>query len=339
MNLLFLYGEIYMKRFILSIITIAMVLGSAGCSNSKTKYTDYSFECFDTVTTIIGYENSKEEFDVVRDDIKAELFKYHCLYDIYNEYDGINNLFTVNNANEAVKVDKEIIDLLKFSKEMYTLSGGKINVAMGSVLKLWHQYREEGISLPPENLLTEASKHTDINNVIVDEIDGTVFLCDPYMSLDVGAVAKGYAIEKVAEYLEEKSVTGYLINVGGNVRAIGNKADGKEWNAGVENPDTKSTEPYIAQVNLSSEAIATSGNYQRYYTVDGKNYHHIIDSSTLMPGENFVSVSVVCDDAGVADSLSTTLFLMTYEDGIELSKNLALHEVIWVLPDGSVKKY
>ena len=222
---------------------------------------------------------------------------------------------------------------------MHTLSDGKVNIAMGSVLKIWHQYREEGAALPPEKLLKEASKHTDINDVIINENAGTVFLADPNMSLDVGAVAKGYALEKVAEYLEEKGVSGYLLNVGGNVRAIGNKADGQEWSAGVENPDINSTESYIAQVNLSNEAIATSGNYQRYYTVNGKNYHHIIDSSTLMPGENFTSVSVVCDDAGVADALSTTLFLMSYEDGMELSKKLTLSEVIWVLPDGSIKKY
>lgn len=327
-----------MKRFIALFIIIALVLYLAGCSIGKTQYTDYSFECFDTVTTIIGYETSKENFDSVCDDIKTQLLKYHQMYDIYNEYDGINNLFTVNVAQTAVKVDAEIIELLKFSKEMYTLSGGRVNVAMGSVLKLWHQYREEGTSLPPEYLLKEASKHADINNVIIDENAGTVFLADPHMSLDVGAVAKGYALEKVASYLEEKGISGYLLNVGGNVRTIGSKANKKAWTAGVENPDTESiSKPYIAEVTLFNQAIATSGNYQRYYTVNGKNYHHIIDSSTLMPGENFLSVSVVCDDAGVSDALSTTLFLMSYEDGKKLSDKLGLDEVIWVLPDGSIK--
>ncbi len=332
-----------MKHFILSFIAIAIALCIAGCSNGKTKYTDYSFECFDTVTTIVGYENSKEDFDAVCSEIKEQLLKYHHLYDIYNDYDGMNNLFTVNTTkngkHKEIKVDTEIIELLKFSKEMYALSDGKVNVAMGSVLKLWHEYREEGISIPPESMLKEASNHTGINNVIIDENAGTVFLADPYMSIDVGAVAKGYALEKVARNLEEKGVSGYLLNVGGNVRAIGNRGDAKPWMAGVENPDAKSQEPYIAQVSLSNQAIATSGNYQRYYTVNGKNYHHIIDSSTLMPGENFTSVSVVCDDAGVADALSTTLFLMSYEEGVELSEKLALDEVIWVLPDGSIKKY
>ncbi len=328
-----------MKRFILSFITVALILCFAGCSNGKTKYTDYSFECFDTVTTIVGYENSKEEFDTVCGEIKALLMKYHRLYDIYNEYENMNNLCSLNKAGKELKVDSEIIDLLKLSKEMYTLSNGKVNVAMGSVLSLWHEYREEGLSVPPENLLKEASKHTDINNVVIDEVVGTVFLKDQDMTLDVGAVAKGYALEKVARYLEEKGVSGYLINVGGNVRAIGNKGDAKPWTAGIENPDTKSSKQYIAQVDLSNQAVATSGNYQRYYTVDGKNYHHIIDASTLMPGENFTSVSVVCDDAGVSDALSTALFLMTHEEGMELSKKLALDEVIWLMPDGSIKKY
>ena len=327
-----------MKHFILSLITVSLVLCFAGCSDGTTKYTDYSFECFDTVTTIIGYEASKEDFDVVCDEIKTQLMKYHRLYDIYNEYDDINNLCSVNAAHSALKVDADIIDLLKFSKEMHTVSGGRVNVAMGSVLHLWHQYREEGISVPPENLLKEASKHTDINNVIIDEKEGTVLLADPQMSLDVGAVAKGYAIEKIAEYLEEKGVSGYLLNVGGNVRAIGNRGDNKPWTVGVENPDKFSAKAYIEQVELFNQTIATSGNYQRYYTVNGKNYHHIIDSKTLMPGENFTSVSVICDDAGVADSLSTALFLMPYGEGKELSEKLGFDEVIWVLPDGTIKK-
>ena len=327
-----------MKHFILSLITVSLVLCFAGCSDGTTKYTDYSFECFDTVTTIIGYEASKEDFDVVCDEIKTQLMKYHRLYDIYNEYEGINNLCSVNAAHRALKVDTDIIDLLKFSKEMHTVSGGRVNVAMGSVLSLWHQYREEGISVPPENLLKEASKHTDINNVIIDEKEGTVLLADPQMSLDVGAVAKGYAIEKIAGYLEEKGVSGYLLNVGGNVRAIGNRGDNKPWTVGVENPDKFSAKAYIEQVELFNQTIATSGNYQRYYTVNGKNYHHIIDSKTLMPGENFTSVSVICDDAGVADSLSTALFLMPYEEGKQLSEKLGFDEVIWVLPDGTIKK-
>ena len=168
-------------------LSVALALCFAGCGNIKTKYTDYSFECFDTVTTIIGYEESKEEFDAVCNDIKSLLMKYHRLYDIYNEYEGINNICSVNYAKEPLKVDAEIIELLEFSKEMHIISDGRVNVAMGSVLELWHQYREEGKELPPEDMLKEAGSHIDINDVIIDKTEGTVFLQDPQMSLDVGA--------------------------------------------------------------------------------------------------------------------------------------------------------
>lgn len=327
-----------MKRLVVFCVIITLVLCFTGCSDGKTKYTDYSFECFDTVTTIIGYESSKEEFDAVCDEIKSVLMKYHQLYDIYNEYENMNNLYSLNTSEQKLNVDSEIIDLLEFSKKMHNLTAGKVNVAMGSVLSLWHKYREEGVSIPPENLLIEANKYTDINDIIINENDGTVFLKESMMSVDVGAVAKGYALEKVAVYLEEKGVSGYLINVGGNVRAIGNKGDTTAWNVGIENPDTQSPNQYIAQVTITDKAVATSGNYQRYYTVDGKNYHHIIDQSTLMPGELFTSVSVICDDAGVADALSTALFLMPYEEGLIIAEKLGLDGVIWVLPDGNIRK-
>ena len=183
--------------------------------------------------------------------------------------------------------------------------------------------------------LQEAAKHTSIDQMILDEEASTVYLADPAMSLDVGAVAKGYATEQVALYLEEKGVTGYLLNVGGNVRCIGAKADGEPWSVGIENPNTEDTEtPHIAYLHLAGQSLVTSGSYQRFYTVDGERYHHIIDPETLMPGTNFLSVSVLCADSGRADALSTALFTMTYEEGAALIESLTDAEAMWVLSDG-----
>jgi thiamine biosynthesis lipoprotein len=135
------------------------------------------------------------------------------LYDIYNEYEGINNLCTINKSEGEVATEKEIIDLLLFSKDMYALSEGKVNVAMGSVLSIWHNYRTEGAktpetaSLPPLELLQSAGEHTHIEKVIINKEKNTVCLSDPKLKLDVGAVAKGYALEKCAEKLEEKGIS------------------------------------------------------------------------------------------------------------------------------------
>lgn len=323
-------------------------IGLAGCGTKSKKYSTYSFDYFDTVTTITGYAKSQAVFDEAAGSILAELSEYHKLFTIYHRYDGLENLCTINEVadgvHRTVAVDRRIIAMLLYAKEMYEKTDGTVNIAMGSVLSIWHDYRTEGIDepwaakLPPMEKLSEAAEHTDINALVIDEEAGTVTLTDPAMKLDVGAIAKGYAVEMVARSLEEKGVTGYVLNVGGNVRTVGAKGDGKKWTVGIENPEEDSEDAYLAYLELAGEALVTSGSYQRYYVVDGKRYHHIIDPETLMPSEGYVSVSVVCDSSADGDALSTALFCMDYEVGMALIEELPDTEAMWVLPDGTRKE-
>ena len=219
-----------------------------------------------------------------------------------------------------------------------------MNVALGSVLKIWHEYRTEGLedetvaALPPMDKLKEAAKHTDINKLIIDEANSTVFLEDPEMSLDVGAVGKGYATEQVSQIAFKNGFTSGLISVGGNVRALGNKGEyGEPWNLGIQNPDTESKESNIRIVYLKDSSLVSSGVYERYYTVNGKQYHHIIDSDTLLPSEYFTAVTIVCKDSGVADALSTSVFNMPFEKGLEFINSLPDTEALWVFKNGDIK--
>jgi thiamine biosynthesis lipoprotein len=139
----------------------------------------------------------------------------------------------------------------------------------------------------------------------------------------------------VASSLEKQGITGFVLNVGGNVRTIGTKADGAPWKAGINNPEESEETPYVAYLSLSGESLVTSGSYQRYYTVDGKKYHHIIDAKTLMPAEGFLSVSVVCGSSADGDALSTALFCMSVEEGMQLVQSLDGVEALWILPDGT----
>ena len=157
------------------------------------------------------------------------------------------------------------------------------------------------------------------------------------MQLDVGAIGKGYAAERAAELLMDKAVTGYVLNIGGNIRAIGSKPDGNGWETGITHPNKSSDERFIRRVNIENISLVTSGDYERYYTVGGVKYHHIIDPETLMPSEYFSSVSVFAKDSGLADALSTALFCMSYEDGIALVNSLEGVEVIWVDRQYNVK--
>ncbi len=334
------------KRLYCGVLALCFVVCCAltACKQQpeKSKYSTYSLDYFDTVITITGYEQSQEHFDAVSKDILAQFGEYHRLYSIYHRFDGLENLCTINELvdgkHRTVTVDRRIIDMLVYAKEMYTKTDGLLNVAMGSVLSLWHDYRSLGMdnpkdaTLPPDDKLRAAAMHTDINKVVIDEVNNTVTLTDPLMTLDVGAVAKGYAVECVARSLEDKGVSGYVLNVGGNVRTVGGRPDGTPWTVGIENPDG---DDYLAYLQLRGESVVTSGSYQRFYYVDGKPYHHIIHPDTLMPADGFVSVSVVCKDSGMGDALSTALFCMPQKDGLALVESLSEVEAMWVTADGT----
>lgn len=340
-----------MKVKLLSVLlSLAMLLPCAAlssCEKPPEKFSEYSFDYFDTVTTITGYAESQEAFDGIAESVLTELGEYHRLFTIYHRFEGLENLCTVNELvdgqHRTVTVDRRIVNMLLYAKEMYAKTNGRVNIAMGSVLSIWHDYRTLGMDdpasaeIPPMDKLTEAAKHTDINCLVIDEENSTVTLTDPAMKLDVGAIAKGYAVEMVARSLEKRGITGFVINVGGNVRTVGTKADGEPWLVGIENPAEEEDRPYLAYLGLAGRSLVTSGSYQRYYLVDGKRYHHIIDPDTLMPSEGFTSVSVLTKSSADGDALSTALFCMTLEEGLVLVESLPDTEAMWVLPDGQEK--
>ena len=334
--------------YLLAFGTIASCLALSFCRKQPQKYTSHSFDYFDTVTSVTGYARSEEEFNAVCADIFAMLGEYHRLYTVYERYEGTENLCTVNEltdgAHRTVQVDERIIDLLLYAKEMHEKTDGNVNIAMGSVLSVWHEYREKGLedpknaALPPMDTLEQAALHTDIDLVEINEENGTVTLLDPAMRLDVGAIAKGYAVEMIAQALEANGIGGYVLNVGGNVRTVGAKPDGSPWLIGIENPDEYADEPYAEYISLAGESVVTSGSYQRYYSVDGKNYHHIIDPEALMPAEGYLSVSVICKSSAEGDALSTALFCMSLEEGLALVDSTEGAEAMWILSDGE-KRY
>lgn len=314
------------------------------CKKTPEKFSSHSFDYFDTVTTLTGYSVSRAEFDTVSSLVMEMLEEYHRLYTIYHRYDGIENLCSLNHkkadGERSILADEKIIDMLTYAKEMYTLTDGKVNIAMGSVLSIWHDYREEGMdepwnaALPPMDRLREAAEHVDIECLVIDKEKSTVTLTDPVARLDVGAIAKGYAVEMTARELESRGISGYVLNVGGNVRTIGTKPDGEPWTVGIEDPTGKGEDGYLEYISLSGEALVTSGSYQRFYTVGDINYHHIIDPDTLMPALGYTSVSIIARSSALADALSTALFCMSYDEGLALIERTEGAEAAWLFEDG-----
>ena len=333
------------RRFLVLLLLCCLLLPTLGCGEGETVWGRDSFLWFDTVTTLTGYGEA-EEFERVWTTVCEELTAYHRLYDIYQPYEGLHNLYTVNELWEGVhrevQVDPRIMDLLRYGREIWERTEGRVNVAMGSLLSLWREYRQQGLAdpasarLPSKEELEEAAAHADIEKMVLNEERRTVYLADPQMRLDVGAIAKGYATEMVARRLEQEGYEGYLLNVGGNVRAIGGRREGEPFSVGIENPFDTEGDGYLAVLSLKSRALVTSGSYQRYYTVDGRRYHHIVDPDTRMPAEGYRSVSVLCPSSAEADALSTAMFLLSVEEGRALLSHFPEAEALWVLEDGEI---
>ena len=316
-----------------------------GCPQSAVKTEPLGmvyYTYFDTVSYIYNYAGGdSKKFEEICSETAKILEEYHNLFDIYYEHSGVTNLRTINlNAGgEPMKVDQKLIDFLLYAKELYTLTGGEMNVMMGAVLRPWHDCRQAASSdpanaaIPSTEVLEEANKHTSIDLLEIDEKNLTVRISDPAASLDVGALGKGYATERAAQYLESIGATSYVLNIGGNIRIIGTKPDGSGWLTGIKDPMTGGT-TYAKYITLANTSCVTSGTYERFYSVGGVRYHHIIDKDTLMPSEHFASVSIITKDSGLADALSTALFTMSYEDGLALVTSLGGAEVLWITPEG-----
>ena len=330
-----------MKRSICLILLVSILL--SGCAvfqpvPEQKQYNATFLNLFDTVTTIVGQADSEAAFQEKAQAVHDSLLHYHQLFDIYNEYEGLANLKTINDQAgiAPVTVEKDLIELLLDCKEYYTATNGKVNAAMGSVLNLWHEARSDSIDdpvnayLPDETALENAREHINFDAVIIKEAASTVFISDPLTRLDVGAIAKGWAVQKVAEAAPK----GLLISVGGNVCATGPKDDtGTAWVVGIQDPN--GGDEYLHTIYVSSGSVVTSGDYQRYFVVDGKPYHHIIDPDTLNPSTYWRSVTIVCPDSGLADCLSTALFLLPQAEGQQLLDKFNA-EAMWVDADGKI---
>lgn len=328
-------------------LAVVFLFSLAACKQApqQEKYSASFFDSFDTVITVYGYAESEEAFNEFLAKVHTRFYELHRIFNAYEEYEDLNNLYSINEAagKTPLSVPKELRALLNRSLEMYRETDGRVNIALGAVLRLWEQSRAAAIaapdkaSLPDEKALRMAGEHTDIGNLQIDDQAGTVYLADPLMSLDVGAVAKGYACQLVRQEMEAAGYTDFVISAGGNVAAVGNQGDGATpWSVGIQNPDTQMTANLVDTVLVHTAAVVTAGSYQRYFTVKGVRYNHIIDPATLYPATYFDSVTVICEDSFLADFLSTTLFILSPEAGRALVARMDGVEAFWVETDGSV---
>ena len=300
------------------------------------RFQSLSIEFFDTVTQVVAYADTQEQFDSFVSIIHNHLRIMNTLFDIYNEFEGINNIRTINqNAGIApVAVHPLIIELIEVSIEAYHITNGTLNIALGPVLEIWHAHRHAEVpSLPCMDALREADNFTDINAIIIDSGNNTVFLPYAEMSLDVGSIAKGFALDYIFAQVRDIEISSFIINMGGDV-IVADPPPGRDfWNIGVEDPAPEGG--IVDAIQSSNTSVLISGDYRRYFVVDDVAYSHIIDPATLMPAIYFSAVAVVHPSATMGEILSTAIFIMDLDSGLQLLAQKGA-EAIWISRDGEI---
>ena len=334
------------KRLFCLMLTLALLCCSCQKAASAVKRTATIYDVFDTAITVIGFTDAQSDFDDAVAYAKRRFGALHRLFDCYNEYEGVANVCTLNReaALAPVKVEPELVELLLFAKEWQPKLGNTCNIAMGAVLRLWHDTRanaEAGgaVILPTDEALQAAAKHVDYDTVILDADASTVFFTDPALKLDLGAIAKGYATEKVSGELIARGFTSFILNAGGNVRAGDPPQDGRaRWAVSIQNPLDPASSDWTEVLYLTNLSVVTSGDYQRYCELDGVRYHHLISPQTLYPANENHSVTIVTENSTLGDLLSTAVFLMPYAQGRALIDSLDGVEALWVTADGAIER-
>lgn len=316
-----------MKKWLCIIIVLILL---AGCSNEKgvvesQEISDSEF-ILGTIINIRIFDNGSEElidlsFDRIRD-IEAKMSRTLESSDIGR----------INLMNEA-RISDETFEVIKKGIMYGEMSQGKFNIALGPITDLW-MIGTENARIPEQEEIELALQYVDYKKIKL--LENNVVSVEPNMKLDLGGIAKGYAADEVERILVEHGVKSAIINLGGNIKVIGEKPDNTPFNIGIQNP-VESRNNYLAILKVSDKTVVTSGDYERFFVEDGNKYHHIFDSGTGYPHVTDVaSVTVISDSSIDADALSTILYLMDVKEGIELINRLDGVHCIYVTSDSKV---
>jgi thiamine biosynthesis lipoprotein len=286
----------------------------------------------DTIVNSVAFSRDRSAGEKALGLVYLEMARLEVLLDRYRDSSDVSKIN--RSAGEApVSVTGETLDVIIRALQVGTQTGGAFDITVAPVLSLWGFGTAEE-NVPAAEELAKALRLVDFRGVRLDEAAGTVFLETRGSQIDLGGIAKGYIVDRAAEFLLEQGITSAYLDAGGDIRVIGEKPDGSPWRIGVRHP--RERREIIAIVELRDQAIVTSGDYERFFIADGTRYHHIIDPATGYPAQGLVSVTVVAPDALTADALSTAGFVLGLERAMALFESMADVEAIIVSEEGEV---
>lgn len=288
-------------------------------------YANWHRLAFDTMGTAAYVELWSPDPVVAAQLIEQVQAEFERINQLMSPYLATSELSILNAqaATESVTVSTELFQLLERAAAISDLTGGAFDITFASV-GFYYDYRQH--TKPDEALLQQAKQFINYNSVLLTA-NNQVRYAKQGVKVDLGGIAKGYAVEQAIQLLAQTGIKHALVTAGGDTRLLGDKL-GLPWLVAIKHP--RQPERFAAQLPLSNTAISTSGDYERYFIADGVRYHHIIDPSTGKSSNGLLSVSVIGPDTTVTDALSTSLFVLGLEQGMQLIATLPEYEAIFI---------
>ncbi len=316
-----------MKKYLLPIVIILFVLN--GCTNSPARYIYNKGMVYGT-TYSITYEspNGKD----LQEEITEKLNEYNSMFSTYDKESIISKI----NSNQPVQLTDEFIKCFKKSIEVAEITNGAFDITCGPMVNAW------GFGPEKKKKMTQAEVDSLIELTGIHKVrltEGEIVKDNPNMKLDMSAIAKGYTCDLIGNFLAEMGCKNYMVEIGGEVAAVGINERRNTWTIGINKPDENDlfgSSGLEAKVKLTNHGLATSGNYRNFYVEDGKKYAHTIDPKTGYPVQHsLLSASVVANDCMTADAFATAFMVVGLEKGIEMSENIPGIEVFFIYADES----
>jgi thiamine biosynthesis lipoprotein len=302
------------------------LLASSCTSNSDAEYRHTIF-AFGTLIEITLLDTTESIANDAFDHLERSFHDYHASWTPWEASD----LSRINQSIQAGKkstVPQQVLPLITASKDLFEKSSGLFNPTIGNLINLWQMHRHDEADISPP-AAADIAKMVQQNPQMSDlQLDGTILVSrNPGVQLSLGAFAKGYAIDLAMKYLQSQGISNAVINAGGDLRVIGHHGE-RPWRIGIRHPRKDGVIAWLdAEAN---ESIFTSGDYERYYIHDGKRYHHILDPRTGYPAAGAISVTVIHQNAGIADAAATALFVAGAEHWHEIARAMDIKYVMLI---------
>lgn len=312
------------KNICIIIVLIFVILNLSLCTNSKNQYYEKSNIVMDTVVTLSAYGiNSKEA-------VEESFNRLNEINEMASTNISTSDIYKINSSSGIgyVKVRPEILKMIETSIEYSKLSDGAFDITIGPIINLWG-IGTDSEKIPSEEEIKAKLQLVGYDKISINENDSSVRLEKQGMSIDLGSIAKGFAVDEVLKIYKKYNIENGLINLGSSsIYALGKNKDNNDWAVGIKHPRSEDSNEYMGVIKLSNESLSTSGDYERYFIKDNKRYHHIIDPKTGYPVDNGVmsDTIVINDDTQnsgmLADILTTTVFTLGPEKGLKLINSL-----------------